>query len=146
VITVITLVAAITSVSLQFGVPRAEASNPSRNVAPDSTNLFRATDDARRGEGVPPLMVNEAAFEALPLIEQVFTMVNLERTARGLPPMAAMTNQLNSSAQGGANAGQDPSAPLLLVGGGFVEQWGSIWAGTGSSPSAWTWETHASRI
>jgi hypothetical protein len=60
-------------------------------------------------------------------------MVNLERTARGLPPMAAMTNQLNSSAQGGANAGQDPSAPLLLVGGGFVEQWGSIWAGTGSS-------------
>jgi hypothetical protein len=133
---VIALLAEAVSVSLQSGVARGEATNPSRNVAADSTNLFQATDDARRGEGMPPLMVNEAAFEALPIIEQVFTMVNLERTARGLPPMVAMTSQLNSSAQAGANAGQDPSPALLLTGAEFVQQWGSIWAGTGSSLEA----------
>ncbi|HWD52566.1 MAG TPA: hypothetical protein VG412_09210 [Acidimicrobiales bacterium] len=129
----VALVAVAVSVALASGAARAGTTNPSQNVAADSNNLFKATDDARQGEGVPALMLNQPAFQGLPIIEQVFTLVNLERTARGLPPMAAMTSQLNASAQPGANAGQDPLAPLLLTGGGFVEQWGSIWAGTGSS-------------
>ncbi len=129
----IALLAMVVSVPFPSGRARAATTNPSQNVAADSNNLFKATDDARQGEGVPPLTVNQAAFEGLPIIEQVFTLVNLERTARGLPPMIAMTGQLNASAQPGADAAQDPLAPLVLTGGGLVEQWGSIWAGTGSS-------------
>jgi hypothetical protein len=129
----IAVLAMTMSVPFASGNARAGTTNPSQNVTADSNNLFKATDDARQGEGVSPLVVNQAAFLALPIIEQVFTLVNLERTSRGLPPMAAMTSQLNASAQPGADAGQDPVAPLYLTGGGPVEQWGSIWAGTGSS-------------
>jgi hypothetical protein len=132
-VAVVTLMVSAVSVGLPPAVAGAALTNPSGNVAPDSNNLFQATNDARQGEGLPPLMVNQALFQGLPVVEQVFTLVNLERIARGLPPMAALSNQLNADAQVGANAGTDPPPPSLLSPAGFVEQWGVIWAGTGSS-------------
>ena len=48
--------------------------------------------------------ISESALAALPLPEQVFTVVNDERIDRGLPPIDYMTSQLNAYAQGGANS------------------------------------------
>ena len=45
--------------------------------------------------------------------EQVFTVVNDERIDRGLPPIDYMTAQLNTYAQGGANAATRPDVPLV---------------------------------
>ncbi|HEX3839262.1 MAG TPA: hypothetical protein VHU85_00575 [Acidimicrobiales bacterium] len=129
----ITLIAMAMPVGLPPAIAGAALTNPPANVAPDSSNLLQATNDARQGEGLPALMLNQTAFQGLPIGEQVFTLVNLERISRGLPPMAALTNQLNANAQAGANIGQDPPPPPLLIANGFVEQWGGIWAGTSSS-------------
>jgi hypothetical protein len=109
--------------------PLGTPSNPSANVAPDSSNLLVATNYARSLEGVGPMDVTLAALDALPVPEQIFVIENLERIGRGEPPISAMTSQLNSVAQSGANAGEDPSNPVLLTGGGPVIQGGSIWEG-----------------
>ena len=55
--------------------------------------------------------LSESAFDALPLDQQVFTVVNDERVDRGLPPIDYITSQLDGYAQGGANAGTDPTLP-----------------------------------
>jgi hypothetical protein len=65
----------------------------------------------------------------LPIPEQVFTVVNLERNDRGLPAISYMTSQLNADAQSGADAGGDPGFPTSLSGGAEVMYGGSIWAG-----------------
>jgi hypothetical protein len=54
------LLAVAVSVALASGAARAGTTNPSQNVAADSGNLFKATDDARQGEGVPALMLSQA--------------------------------------------------------------------------------------
>ena len=73
--------------------------------------------------------LNLAAFDTLTVPEQVFVVENLERTGRGEPPISAMTAQLDSYAQAGADNGRDPTHPLTLTGGGLAVQGGSIWAG-----------------
>lgn len=55
---------------------------------------------------------------------------NLERTARGLAPLAAMASTLDAAALGGATSSQDPLPPA-----GFpASQWGSNWAGALGNP------------
>ena len=56
-------------------------------------------------------------------------MVNDERIDRGLPPIDYMTAQLDAYAQGGANAGTDPSFPSSLTGGAPITFGGPVWAG-----------------
>ena len=104
-------------------------SNPSANIAPDSSDWLTAIDGARSQEGVGDMDISEAAFDALPLDQQVFTVVNNERVDRGLPPIDYITSQLDGYAQGGANAGTDPSFPTALTGGSPITYGGSIWAG-----------------
>jgi hypothetical protein len=103
--------------------------NPPANIPPDSSNIVQATDDARADEGVGPMGLNLAAFSALTVPEQVFVVENLERVDRGEPPISAMTAQLDSYAQAGADSGRDPTHPLTLTGGGVTIQGGSIWTG-----------------
>jgi hypothetical protein len=105
-------------------------SNPAANIAPSSGDFLSAIDAARSAEGVAPMSIDESAFNALPVPEQVFVVLNLERIDRGEPAISAMTAQLNAVAQGGADLGVDPGLPTLLTGGAPVSWGGSIWAGT----------------
>jgi hypothetical protein len=43
------------------------------------------------------------------LPQQLFVVVNLERTERGLAPAVVLSKSLNAIAQGGARAGRDPA-------------------------------------
>ncbi|HEY3844899.1 MAG TPA: hypothetical protein VGL48_16740 [Acidimicrobiales bacterium] len=73
--------------------------------------------------------VSEAVIASLPIPEQVLILVNNERLDRGLPAVSYMTAQLNSYAQQGANAGDDPGFPTTLSGGEPITWGGAIWAG-----------------
>ncbi len=108
-------------------------SNPSGNLTPSSTDYLTSIDAARATEGVGPMGITESSFDALPVTEQLFTVINLERIDRGLQPISYLTSQINSYAQGGADAGTDPGFPSVLTGGSPVTYAGSIWAGGLSS-------------
>ena len=103
--------------------------NPSANVAPDNPDWLTSIDDARSLEGVGSMDVSESALGALPIDQQVLTVVNDERIDRGEPPIDDVTSQLDAYAQGGANAGTDPSFPTTVTGGAPITFGGSIWAG-----------------
>ena len=107
--------------------------NPAANIAPNSSDWLSAINSAASQEGVGSMNLSESALAALPLPEQVFTVVNDERIDRGLPPIDYMTAQLNSYAQGGADSGTDPSFPTSVTGGAPITFGGSIWAGGLSS-------------
>ncbi len=123
--------------------------NPPANIAPDPnfendcsgsaydnsagcTNAaLEAIDNARSQEGVGPMDLPSTWYSLTPQ-QQMFVAVDLERTARGLPPLSAMDSALDSSAQQAAAAGEDPSPPS-----GFPwTQWGGNWAGAVGNPLA----------
>jgi hypothetical protein len=104
-------------------------SNPPGNIAPSSSDYLSAINSARAAEGVGPMALDESTLDALPLTEQVFIVINLERIDRGEPAIGYMTAQLDAVAQGGANAGQDPGLPATLTGGSTATYDGAIWAG-----------------
>jgi hypothetical protein len=104
-------------------------SNPAANIAPSSSDWLTSIDNGRAVEGVGPMSVSESQLANLPLPEQVFTVVNLERIDRGLPAISYMTSQLDSYAQSAADAGSDPSFPSAVTGGSPVTWGGGIWAG-----------------
>lgn len=78
-------------------------------------------DAARASEGVGPMVLPSNFFQLTPP-EQLLVVVDLERTARGLPPMVGLTTTLDQVAGDGVALGQDPSLP-------GVDGWRSIWAG-----------------
>jgi hypothetical protein len=108
-------------------------SNPPVNIAPSSGDFLSAIDSARSAEGVGPMAIDESTFDALPVTQQIFTVVNLERIDRGEAPIEYMTAHLAAVAQAGADAGSDPSLPSVLSGGAPATYGGSIWAGGLSS-------------
>jgi hypothetical protein len=103
--------------------------NPSANIAPSSSDWLTSIDAASAAEGVAPMPLSEATFDALAVPEQIFTVVNQERLDRGLAPIQYMTAQLNADALGGANAQTDPSFPASLTGGAPLTGGGAIWGG-----------------
>ena len=123
--------------SLAAGLSSAPASaagilppaNPSANVAPDNPDWLTSIDDARSQEGVGSMDVSESSLGALPLDQQVLTVVNDERIDRGEQPIEYITAQLDGYAEGGANGGTDPSFPSTVTGGAPITFGGSIWAG-----------------
>jgi len=104
-------------------------SNPPANIAPNSTDWLASIDSARGLEGVGGMNISESAFAALPVPQEVFTVVNDERVDRGEQPIQYITSQLNAYAQGGANSGSDPTFPSTVTGGAPISYGGSIWAG-----------------
>jgi hypothetical protein len=77
-----------------------------------------------------------AGYETLTPAEQLFVTVNLERTARGLPPVLVLSRSLDAIAQAGAQADRDPAIGdvRLLPGGGRPAYLGATWAGGWINP------------
>jgi hypothetical protein len=114
--------------------------NPPENVLPIAphpcggglspacvSGWLKSIDHARSLEGVGPMEL-PSNFSSLPPFAQTFVLVNLERTARGVPPMVALVSPLDATAQGGADRNTDPSL-----------------AGLGASASIWS-GGHASSL
>ena len=94
------------------------------------SEALSAIDNARTIEGLAPMTFSTTAFSALPPLEQLFVVTNLERTARGLAPAVALTAQLNAVAAAGATANTDPSlSGWTLTGDRPAVEWSSNWAG-----------------
>lgn len=106
-------------------------SGPSNTTACLET-IIKAIDNARRTEPVHAVRTtfNVTAFEKLTYAEQLFVIADMERTARGIAPIAGLTTQLNSLASAAASGQRDPAAalPLRLNGGGVATYYGSNWA------------------
>jgi hypothetical protein len=78
-----------------------------------------------------------AGYQKLTADEQLFVTADLERTARGLPPVLVLTRSLDAIAQAGAQADRDPaigSVPRSLPGGGRTTYLGATWAGGWVNP------------
>jgi hypothetical protein len=69
-----------------------------------------AIDAARADEGVGPLNL-PTNYDSLPADEQLFVVVNLERTDRGLAPFSGITPVLDGEALAGAVGHTDPTGP-----------------------------------
>jgi hypothetical protein len=110
--------------------------NPASNVAPSSADWLSSIDAARAQEGVGTMNISESALASLPVPEQVFAVLNVERVDRGLPAIDDMTAQLDSYAQAGANATTDPPIPSSVTGAGPITFGGSLWAGQASPLAA----------
>jgi len=99
----------------------------------NSTTCVNATLQAiangRETEGLPGMVLPTNWYQLSPS-QQLFVATNLERTVRGLPPLAAMASALDGAALQGAQQSNDPAPP-----GGFPwSQWGSNWAGAVGNP------------
>jgi hypothetical protein len=96
-----------------------------------TADVVKAIDSARSTlESMSPLSLNLTAFDALTVPEQLFAITDLERTDRGVAPLAGLTAQLDGVAQTGAAGNTDPDlSSSALTGGATVTSWGSIWAG-----------------
>ena len=128
--------------------------NPSRSMKPGTALLSSCTagDDtstcnqlaltaisqARRSlEKMSGMTLSLAAYDRLTPAQQLFVVVNLERTERGLAPAAVLSRSLSRIAQAGAQAGRDPalgSIPRTMPGGGRTATAGSVWSGGWINP------------
>ena len=100
--------------------------------------VISATTNARAGEGIRALSFNAASFKKLTIAEQLFILVDLERTARGIAPFVVLSSQLNEIALKAARTQVDPKkgANSVLFGTGPIVAWGSNWAGSTLSAAA----------
>jgi hypothetical protein len=77
------------------------------------------------------------AFARLTPAQQLFVVVNLERTERGLAPAVVLSKSLSAIAQAGAQAGRDPAVGRVartLPGGGRTVYVGATWSGGWINP------------
>jgi hypothetical protein len=121
--------------------------NPPANIPPDpnflnscsgtqyddSNACVTATLDAiargRQAEGLAA-MILPGNWQSLSPQEQLFVATDLERTARGLPPIEGMASVLEQAAAAAAAADADPLPPE-----GFgVVAWAGNWAGAVGNP------------
>ena len=103
-------------------------------VLDDSTacnsKALQAIDQARGTEPLGKLSFSLARFLKLSVVDQLFTIADLERVSRGEAPMVALTSQLDAVAKIGANGNVDPDfTGQKLSGGAQVYAWGANWAG-----------------
>ncbi len=97
-----------------------------------------AVNQARRTlEKLGGMSFSLPAYQKLSPVQQLFVVVNLERTERGLAPAVVLSRSLNKVAQAGARAGRDPamaSVPRYLPGGGRIVYVGANWSGGWVNP------------
>jgi hypothetical protein len=94
------------------------------------TEELEAIDNAQAQEGLQPTAINIAAFTQLSPADQMFVLTDLERVIRNLPPVLALTAQLDSVAEAGAVKMTDPALKgWQLTGGKGAIAWDSNWAG-----------------
>jgi len=124
-----------------FLVPGICGNDVPNGTATCNATIIKAIDFARKTEplyAIPPSF-SLAAFDKLTGPEQIFAIANIERTARGLPPILATTVQLDAMAESGATQQGDPSVklPLRLTHGGLATAYGSNFAeGTANAMGA----------
>ncbi|MHB1975179.1 MAG: hypothetical protein ACYCR4_13010, partial [Acidimicrobiales bacterium] len=70
-------------------------------------SVLSSLDAARAREGVAP-MVLPTNWSGLSPAEQLFTLADLERVDRGLPPYVGLAPELDAAALSAAHAGTDP--------------------------------------
>ncbi len=103
-------------------------SGPS-DTAKCTTTILEAIHNARKTEslGAIPPGFSVSAFDKLTGPEQIFAIADIERTARGEAPVAAMTTELDEVALQGAINEEDPSVdlPLALDGAGTSYYYGA---------------------
>lgn len=90
------------------------------NLPACDTAALTAIDTARAGEGLGPLQL-PSSFDALDPDTQVLTVINAERTSRGLPAFTYDASY-QPAAQVAAQAGTDPVGPS-------TNDWAAIYAG-----------------
>ncbi|HUY97573.1 MAG TPA: hypothetical protein VMW47_08155 [Verrucomicrobiae bacterium] len=91
-----------------------------------------ALDHARRVEGLGPLTV-PSDFARLTSAEQLFVLVDEERTSRGLAPYLGLSAGLDAVAATAARRATDPIPAGSRLGGDTVVAWGGNW-GAGPGP------------
>ncbi|HKH88014.1 MAG TPA: hypothetical protein VKA05_04290, partial [Acidimicrobiales bacterium] len=86
--------------SPEFLVPGVCGDDVPTDTANCTTTVLKAIDDARKSEPLAaiPGAFNVTNFDKLTGPQQVFAITDIERTARGLLPIAALTNQLDAIA------------------------------------------------
>jgi hypothetical protein len=96
-----------------------------------NTTILSAVNNARTVlESLHSMSLNLTAYENLTTPQQIFVITNIERVDRGLTPVVALTNQLDTVAQSGITNSTDPYLNgWTLTGGTQVYSWGSNWAG-----------------
>jgi hypothetical protein len=121
----------------------ARTADPPANVAPPVLSPFasaaaeelafvHAISQARRREGLAPLQLPRD-FNRLGPVAQLFVLTNLERVARGLWPLWAVSARLDAVARAGA---VDRADPVYTV----ATHWGSTWFSGGDPAQAvWGW-------
>lgn len=82
---------------------------PAFNGTPTCTEfVLRALNVARSDEDLPTIALPTNWFQLKPQ-EQLFVLVDLERTARNLPPYLGLNRQLHTAAQSAATHETDPA-------------------------------------
>jgi hypothetical protein len=82
---------------------------PAYSGTPSCTQfVLRALNTARDGEELPAIVLPSNWYQLKPQ-EQIFVIVDLERTARGLPPYLGLNRQLHAAAQSAAANEVDPA-------------------------------------
>ena len=89
--------------------------------------VTRAIDNARSALGLAPIEL-PTNWGALDAPQQLFVATNLERTARGLAPVAGEVPALDAAAASAASAGADPAVPRGFPATGFASNWAG-WIG-----------------
>jgi hypothetical protein len=105
--------------------------------SPCNSLVLAALSHARQTlEKLGGMSFSLAGYEKLTPAEQLFVTVDLERTARGLPPALVLSRSLDAIAQAGAQAGRDPAIGDVrpLPGGGRPAYQGATWAGGWINP------------
>ncbi len=93
--------------------------------APCTAATVAAIDRARAAEHVGTIRLPRD-WDSLTVAEQLFVISDLERVARGVPPVAGLVPALDAAAAAGAKANADPTYPLSADEPGPET---SIWAG-----------------
>jgi len=117
-------------------VPSPPCTSATDSSAPCLDGSIAAIDTGRRAEGLGPLVL-PTNWSTLSVPEQLFVLLDLERTARGEQPLAGMATGADQAAQVAAVQARDPDGSDLPSGwlspdpsgpGGSFS-WGGVWAG-----------------
>jgi hypothetical protein len=107
------------------GLPAACTTAPDGNTCVNAVVV--ALDAARTSLGYGPYVL-PADFDSLSGTQQIFVLTNLDRVARGLPPIAGIASSLQASTEAGVLADADPD-PTSVLTGLSTYTWTSDWAG-----------------
>lgn len=102
--------------------------NPQDHSAACLDGSVAMLNAGRRSEHLGPLVLPRN-WARLTVVQQIFVLTELERTARGLKPDTGLAADWNAAAQAGADAGEDPSRA-----GAGSHGFMSIWAGGQENP------------